>query len=217
MSSQVTLLLAEDHEIMRDALRSLLDEHGGYVVVAEAENGREAITLVAKEMPDVVVMDINLPELNGIEATRKLCEDYPDIRIIGLSVHERGRMVMEMMNAGAKGYLPKTSAAKELIEAIDAVMRGETYVSASVVSGMMEAMQSDAVSDDAFVKLTEREREVLQLLAEGYITKQVADKLDLSVPTVHTHRQHLMQKIRARGIADLVRYAIREGITTSNN
>ncbi|MBN2163659.1 MAG: response regulator transcription factor [Pontiellaceae bacterium] len=217
MEKQIKLLLAEDHEIMREALRSLLDEHDEYVVVAEAQNGREAIALAASTRPDVIVMDINLPELNGIEATRRLHEDFPNMHIIGLSVHEKGRMVMEMMNAGARGYLPKTSAARELIDAINTVMEGKVYVSSSVLSGLMDAQRMSSHPDDAFARLTEREREVLQLLAEGYATKEVADKLDLSVPTVHTHRQHLLQKLDARGVADLVRYAIREGITSTES
>lgn len=217
MENQIKLLLAEDHEVMREALRSLLDNDSEFIVVGEAKNGREALELVQSCVPDVVVMDVNLPELNGIEATRQLHEMYPHIKVIGLSVHEKGRVIMEMINAGAVGYLPKTSAARELIDAIKTVMKGNLYVSSSVLGGLMDAQRLAKNTESVFAKLTDREREVLQLLAEGYATKEVADKLNLSVPTVHTHRQHLMQKLNARGVADLVRYAIREGITTSES
>lgn len=215
MEKQIRLLLAEDHEVMREALRSLLENDPDFEVVGESRDGREALSLAISVEPDVVIMDINLPELNGIEATRRLHEVSPQIKVIALSVHEQGRMVMEMLNAGAVGYLPKTSAARELIDAIKTVMKGKLYVSSSVLGGLMDVQRLAGNPDSAFAKLTDREREVLQLLAEGYSTKEVADKLDLSVPTVHTHRQHLLQKLNARGVADLVRYAIREGITSS--
>lgn len=214
MDRQIRLLLAEDHEIMREALRSLLDSNDAFVVEGEARDGREALALAEALLPDVVVMDVNLPELNGIEATRQLHERFPQIRVIALSVHETGRMVMEMLNAGALGYLPKTSAARELIEAIESVMEGKLYVSPSLLGEVISIGQQAGNPFDAFTLLTDREREVLQLLAEGYATKEVADRLGLSVPTVHTHRQHLLKKLEARGLADLVRYAIREGITT---
>lgn len=215
MEKQIKLLLAEDHEVMREALRSLLDNNNGFVVVGEAKDGREALAMTEKTSPDVVVMDINLPELNGIEATRQLCERFPHIKVLGLSVHETGRMVAEMLDAGAMGYMPKTSAARELVDAIRTIVAGNMYVSPAVLGSLMQAQKAGAYVHSAFSKLTDREREVLQLLAEGYSTKEVADKLYLSVPTVHTHRQHIMQKLNARGVADLVRYAIREGIVTS--
>jgi len=214
MEKPIRLLLAEDHEVMREALRSLLDAQKGFDVVGEVRDGREALRLAASAAPDVVVMDINMPELNGIETTRQLVEAHPHLKVVGLSVHETGRMVMEMLDAGAAGYLPKTSASKELVAAIRAVVEGKTYVSPAVLGNLMDAQRLAQGSGSAFAKLTDREREVLQLLAEGHATKVVAEKLGLSVPTVHTHRQHLMQKLGARGVADLVRYAIREGITT---
>lgn len=215
MVKQIRLLLAEDHEVMREALRSLLDQNSEFVVVGEASDGRETLEMVEKTSPDIVVMDINLPELNGIEATRQIHERHPHIKVLGLSIHETGRMVAEMLDAGAVGYMPKTSAARELLDAIKVVMEGKTYVSPSVMAGLIDAQRAGMHNASAFALLTEREREVLQLLAEGYATKEVADKLDLSLPTVHTHRQHLMQKLNARGVADLVRYAIREGIIAS--
>lgn len=216
MSSKIRILLADDHEVMRSALRSLLDAQKDFLVVGEADNGREVMGLVDEAAPDVVVMDINMPELNGIEATRQLCARYPQIRVLGLSIHAKGRMVSEMLKAGARGYVPKISAASELLEAIHTVMAGKMYISPEVLDDFVESRNRDSSVGSAYTALTERERQVLQLLAEGYPTKEVADKLCLGVPTVHTHRQHLMQKLNARSIADLVRYAIREGIISTD-
>lgn len=218
MSKQIRILLAEDHAVMREALRSLLDANEEFVVVGEAENGREIVAVAEKTAPDVVVMDINMPELNGIEATRQLSARCPQVKVIGLSIHVKGRMVSEMLKAGALGYVPKSSAAHELLDAIRTVMKGKMYISPEVLEDLVEARTHAAsgVGESAFVKLTEREREVLQLLAEGDSTKEIADKLCLSVPTIHTHRQHIMQKLNARSVADLVRYAIREGIISTD-
>ena len=215
MDKQIRILLVEDHEVMRAALRSLLDSNEEFVVVGEADNGREMLALIEKAVPDVVVMDINMPELNGIEATRQLSNRFPHVKVLGLSIHVKGRMVSEMLKAGAVGYVPKTGAARELLDAIRTVMRGKVYISPEVLGDLVETRAHAASGEDAFMKLTDREREVLQLLAEGDSTKEIADKLCLSVPTVHTHRQHIMQKLNARSIADLVRYAIREGIISS--
>jgi DNA-binding NarL/FixJ family response regulator len=217
MNRPIRILLTEDHAVMRAALRSLLDANKEITVVGEADNGRQMMGLIESTAPDVVVMDINMPELNGIEATRQLCARNPHIKVLGLSLHVSGRMVSEMLNAGARGYVPKSSAAGELLEAIRTIMRGKMYVSPDVLEGLVEARTRMASGENAFAKLTEREREVLQLLAEGYPTKQVAELLCLSVPTTHTHRQHIMQKLNARSIVDLVRYAIREGIISSDS
>lgn len=216
MNRPIRILLVEDHAVMRAALRSLLDSNEEITVVGEASNGREMMGLIDKSTPDVVLMDVNMPELNGIEATRQLCAQNPDIKVLGLSLHVKGRMVSEMLNAGARGYVPKSSAASELLEAIHSVVAGKMYVSPEVLEDFVEAHSRSASLETAFTKLTEREREVLQLLAEGYPTKEVAQKLSLSIPTTHTHRQHLMQKLEARSIADLVRYAIREGIISTD-
>ena len=216
MDRKIRILLTEDHEVMRAALRSLLDAREEFAVVGEASNGREMMAIVEKAAPDVVVMDINMPELNGIEATRQLCARWPHIKVLGLSVHTKGRMVSELIKAGAQGYVPKSSAAQELLTAIRTVVKGKMYISPEVLGDLVETRSREASGESAFVKLTEREREVLQLLAEGSSTKEVADKLRLSVPTIHTHRQHIMQKLGARSIADLVRYAIREGIVSAD-
>ena len=185
--------------------------------MGEACNGRELLDLVNKGAPDVVVMDINMPELNGIETTRQLCARFPHVKIIGLSVHTNGRIVTEMLKAGAAGYVTKTSAAQELLIAIRAVMKGQVYVCPEVLGNVMGVRHhaSPGGEGGAFAKLTDREREVLQLLAEGDSTKEIADKLNLSVPTVHTHRQHIMQKTGTRSVVDLVHYAIREGLISA--
>jgi DNA-binding NarL/FixJ family response regulator len=201
---------------MRSALRLLLDSREQFVVVGEASTGRDVLGLIESTEPDVVVMDINMPELNGIEATRQLSASYPHVKVMGLSIHMKGRMVSEMLSAGARGYVSKNCAASELLEAIETVMTGKMYISPEVLGEFLESRNKADSNASAFTSLTEREREVLQLLAEGYPTKEVADKLCLGVPTVHTHRQHLMQKLNARTIADLVRYAIREGIISSD-
>lgn len=216
MDRPIRILLTEDHEVMRAALRSLLDSNPEFTVVGEAGNGREMMGLIGKTAPDVVVMDINMPELNGIDATRQLTAQFPHVKVLGLSIHVKGRMVSEILKAGALGYVPKSSAAAELIGAISTIMQGKMYVSPEVLGDLVEARTRAASGKDAFAKLTEREREVLQLLAEGHSTKEIADKLCLSVPTVHTHRQHLMRKVSARSVADLVRYAIREGIISAD-
>ncbi|WP_372795718.1 response regulator [Pontiella sp.] len=216
MDRAIRILLVDDHDVMRAALCSLLNAHDEFTVVGEVSSGREVCPAAEKTAPDVVVMDINIPELNGIDATRQLCTRFPHVKVIGLSVHMNGRMVSEMLAAGAMGYVPKSSAAQDLLSAIRTVMDGKMYISPDVLEDFVQA-RSDARPDGgAFVRLTEREREVLQLLAEGDSTKEVAEKLCLSVPTIHTHRQHMMEKLGARGIADLVRYAIREGIITSD-
>lgn len=214
MPNPVRILLAEDHAVMRAALRSLLDAREELTVVGEAGNGRDVINMVEKASPDLVIMDINMPELNGIEATRQLRVRFPHIKVLGLSVHAKGRMVSEILSAGAMGYIPKTSAARELLDAIRTVVKGKMYISPEVLGDLEETRSRIASGESAFAKLTEREREVLQLLAEGATAKEAAEKLCLSVPTIHTHRQHLMKKLNARNITDLVRYAIREGIIT---
>ena len=214
MDRPIRILLTEDHDVMRAALRSLLDACDDLTVVGEADNGREMMDMIEHTVPDVVVMDINMPELNGIDATRQLCQQHPHIHVLGLSIHEKGRMVSEMLNAGAKGYVPKSSAAQELLTAIRTVMDGKMYVSPDVLAALMETRARGSAGADAVPHMTAREREVLQLLAEGNSNKEIAAKLCLSIPTIHTHRQHMMQKIGARGTADLVRYAIREGIVS---
>jgi DNA-binding NarL/FixJ family response regulator len=211
-------MLVEDHTVMREALHSLLESKEDLLVVGEASSGREALSIAEQTAPDVIILDINIPELNGIDVTRQLTYRSPQARILGLSVHEKGRMVTEMIKAGASGYVPKSCASRELLDGIRTVASGKMYISPQVLGDVVESGMrppSDE-KDNIFSALSEREREVLQLIAEGHSTKEIGDVLCLSVPTIHTHRQNIMKKLKARSIADLVRYAIREGIVSSD-
>lgn len=216
MSAPIRIVLAEDHAIVREGLRSLLESQEGIAIVGEAEDGRQALQLIRQTSPDVVVMDINMPELNGIEATRQILTIHPDGKVIGLSVHVQAQFVSEMIRAGATGYVPKKSAARELLTAIHTVMAGNMYISPEVTEQVMErhVRRPPPQSATAFSKLTGREREVLQLLAEGKTVKETASILCLSVPTVHTHRQSIMRKLNHHSIAELTKYAIRQGLTS---
>jgi two-component system, NarL family, response regulator NreC len=213
---EIRIILADDHRIVRDGLRSLLERQPGFVVVGEAENGRAILRLVQEVAADVVVMDIGMPDLNGIDATRQLLSIASDVKVIGLSMHSHKRFVREMFRAGASGYLSKDSAFDELCRAVQVVMAGQVYLSPQVAGPILKDYVSQPSPDhaSAFDTLTPREREVLQLLAEGRSARQIAGHLNLSVKTVETHRQQLMTKLGIGNLADLVKYAIREGLTS---
>ena len=215
MNHKITVILADDHEILRQGLHSLLNKERDIHVVAEADTGHEAVVLTKKHKPDVVVMDISMPDLNGIEATRRILRDMPRTKIVALSMHSDRQFVERMMSAGASGYVLKQGALEELVNAIRIVLTGSTYLGKSVqnVSGKAHA-RSDEGSAVVASPLTEKEREVLQLVVEGYSSKQIALKLDASVKTVEKHRQHIMEKLDLWNVADLTKYAIREGITS---
>jgi DNA-binding NarL/FixJ family response regulator len=187
-------------------------------VVGEAGNGVDTVRLAKKLSPHVIIMDIGMPDLNGIEATRQIARDNTTSKIIALSVHSDQQYVAEMLRAGASGYLLKRSAAEELITAIRTVTAGRTYLSPDLVGGVVEKFvrqPATAKEPDAFSELTVREREVLQVIAEGKTTKGIADGLGVSVKTVETHRRNIMQKLDLHSIAELTKYAIRQGITTT--
>ena len=212
----IKVLLADDHKIVRDGLRTLLEKNPDIIVAGEAEDGREALQMAQKLLPDVVVMDIAMPDLNGIEATRQILADRSTVRIIALSMHSDKRFVSEMLKAGASAYLLKDCAFEELITAIRTVMKGKIYLSpeiAGVVIG--DYIKKDTKADSSvFSLLSDREREVLQLMAEGKTTREVASYLHVSVKTVETHRTNIMTKLDIHSIAELTKYAIREGLTT---
>jgi DNA-binding NarL/FixJ family response regulator len=212
----VKILLADDHQIMRDGLRSLIEQQHGMEVVAEAENGRAAVKLTRKFRPDVIVMDINMPDLNGIDATRQIVAEFPGTKVIAFSMHTDHQFVVGALKAGVSGYLQKDSAFEELERAIRTVISNQTYLSpkiaGDVVGGYVEKLVADESAAPA--SLTDREREVAQLYAEGHTTKQIADCLNLSVKTVETHRRHIMEKLNVTSIAELTKFAIREGLTT---
>jgi two-component system response regulator NreC len=214
MSTRV--LIADDHKIFREGLRALLEKQRGIEVVAEAKDGLEAVHFAQKLIPDVVIMDVAMPEKNGMEATRETLEVLPKTKVIALSMHSDRRFVLQMLKAGAVGYLLKDSAFEELAAAIQAVVSGQTYLSPKITDVVIkEYLHSQARSEaSVFTILTHREREVLQLLAEGKSTKEIAATLHVSVKTIETHRQQVMDKLDIHSVAELTKYAIREGLTS---
>lgn len=215
--SKITVLLAEDHTIVRKGLRSLLESRADIKVVGEAENGREAIDRVEELRPDVVVMDIGMPGLNGLEATRRIKKRFGDIQVLVLTVHTGEEYILQILRAGASGYLVKQAAPAELISAIQAVHRGEAFLSPSISKKVLEdyVQRTGATAQrDGFERLTDREREVLQLIAEAYSTREIAEQLHISIKTAETHRAHLMEKLSLHSTAELTRYAIRKGVVT---
>ncbi|MGB2824866.1 MAG: response regulator transcription factor [Phycisphaerae bacterium] len=212
----IRVLVADDHELMREGLISMLAGEADFEVVGEAGNGRRAVELAGKLAPDVVVLDITMPDLNGVEAARIIHSRLPKAKIVALSMHQEHRLVMDMMKAGASGYLPKSSAFEELGRAIRCVSSGKMYLSPTVTAPVLGDLlkHMEAAKDPPGPVLTGREREVLQLIAEGKGTKQIAAGLHVSVNTVTRHRQHIMDKLEIRGVAELTKYAIREGISS---
>ncbi len=212
---KATILLADDHHIIRDGLRPLLEKERGLQVVGEAENGRQAVDLARELKPDVIIMDISMPDLNGIEATRQILAENPAVKIVALSVHAEEQYVAQMIRAGASGYLPKSCAFKELATAIQTVLENRRYLSPQIVDAVVEYLQRTEGKDDGTAeKLTSREREVLQLLAEGKKTKDIAAQLHVSERTVESHRQSIMQKLDMHSLAELTKYAISHGLTS---
>lgn len=211
------VVLADDHQVIREGLRNLIDEQDNMEVIAEASNGREAIDLCDEHNPDVVVMDVAMPDLNGIEATRQIVSDCPNTKVLALSMHADKHYAAGMLGAGAVGYVLKDCAFDELAEAIRQVAGGGSYLSAEiegvVLRDYVERLSGEG-GESAFSVLTDREREVLQLVAEGHTTKQIAEDLHVSVKTVESHRQNIMDKLEIRSIAELTKYAIREGLTS---
>jgi len=213
----IRVLIADDHKIMLAGLRSLLEKQTDIEVVAEAENGRKAVQLAIENKPDVVVMDVSMPDLNGIEATKQIVEGLTDTRVIALSMHSDKRFVMGMLRVGASGYLLKDCASQELANAIHQVAEGKKYLSPEITGVVIDDyVLGGPLGDDTTVSsvLSAREREVLQLIAEGWSTKQIASHLYVSIKTIETHRRQIMRKLGLHSIADLTKYAIREGLTS---
>ncbi len=210
------ILIADDHQIVRQGLRTLLEKEPDLQVVAEAEDGRATVRLVRDLTPDVVIMDVAMPDMNGIEATRQITTEFPKIKVIALSMYADRRFVVNMLKAGASGYLLKECAFEELIRAIRLVLTNKTYLSPGVTDIVVKDYMQGAPPPEAsvFSVLTPREREVLQLMAEGKSTTQIADSLHVSVKTIETHRQQVMHKLNIHSVAELTKYAIREGLTT---
>jgi DNA-binding NarL/FixJ family response regulator len=207
---RIRILLADDHAVVRQGFRMILSAHSDLEIVGEAGNGREAVELAATLRPDVVVMDVAMPELNGIEATRRLTADNPHTRVVALSMHKDSVYVREILRAGARGYLLKDSVAADLVSAVRAVASGEGYLSPQVSNAVLDDYRRHVTNP--IDMLTSREREVLQMLAEGKTNKEIAGVLNLSAYTVEAHRGRIMEKLNVHTIADLVRFAVRNGL-----
>jgi two-component system response regulator NreC len=212
----IKILLADDHNLIREGLRTLISDERNMSVIAEAEEGRTAVQLAAKLSPNVVIMDISMPGLNGIEATRQILAKSPEPKIIALSMHMERRMILEMLNAGASGYLLKDCAFGEVIRAIETVMSNCTYLSPKIADIIVKDYIHRIPTNDlsSLTLLSPREREVLQLLAEGRKTRDIASLLHVSGKTVDTYRTQIMEKLGIHSIAELTKYAIREGLTS---
>jgi two-component system response regulator NreC len=212
----IRIVLCDDHQIIREGLRSLLDKQTDMQVVGEGINGNEAIKLAAAHKPDVIVMDVAMPDLNGIAATRRLREEQPKLKILALSMHSDRRFVTGMLEAGASGYLLKDCAFSELANAIRTVSTGGLYISPRIAGSVLQefARHAKPTHKPQKIELTSREEEILQLIAEGRSTKDIAASLHVSVKTVETHRTHIMQKLGVHNVAALTKYAIREGFTS---
>jgi len=208
-------MLADDHQMVCEGLAALLDRESGLQVIAQVRNGLEAVSAAHQLRPNVVVMDLMMPGLNGIEATRQIVRGVPSTRVLCLSAHVERHLVKAMLDAGASGYVLKDCAFDELAAAVRAVAGGRAYLSPAVASLVVEEYRAGrtAPRDSAMDRLTERERQIVQLLAEGHSTKQIAARLNVSAKTVATHREHVMGKLHLGSVAELTKFAVREGLT----
>jgi two-component system, NarL family, response regulator NreC len=214
------IILVDDHTIMREGLRSLLERKSSYQVIAEARTGARALELTRELKPDLVIMDISMPDMTGIEATEIIKEELPGIKILALSVHSDRRFILRMFQAGASAYLRKDCASEELIIAIETVLKDRRYLSPAitddVLSELLSRRMAATTEKGAIGHLTLRERTVLKQLAEGRSSKEIATDMNLSVKTVESHRQHIMEKLGLHTVAELTKFAIREGLTELN-
>jgi DNA-binding NarL/FixJ family response regulator len=216
MNRPIRIILADDHQIVRQGLRILLEAETDMKIVAEADNGRKVLKLAQELLPDVIIMDLSMPELNGIEATRQILSGAPEVKVIALSMHSDSLFVLNMIKSGASGYLLKDCALEELVKAIRAVVDDKTYLSPGVSDIVIRDFVTgwQTTNSSAFSVLSPREREVLQLMAEGRTTNQIADGLCVSVKTVESHRKQVMTKLGINSVAELTKYAIRQGLTS---
>jgi DNA-binding NarL/FixJ family response regulator len=212
------ILLADDHEVVRAGLRALLEEQAGWEVVGEAIDGREAVDKASKLKPDVVVIDIAMPSLNGLEAVRQIIKAVPHTKVLVLTMYDSDPLIQQVLQAGARGYLLKSDAGRDLVSAIDALRRNKTFftpkVSQMVLEGYLDKSprEKEVEGEPESLRLTSRQREIVQLLAEGKSSKEVAAVLGLSVKTAETHRANIMRKLDCHSVTELVRYAIRNHI-----
>jgi len=217
----IKVLLAEDHIMVRAGIHLIIQEMEGFEVVGEADDGQQALELVARLKPNIVVMDIGLPRLNGLEATERIRRDFPETSVAILSMHANEQYVKRALQAGASAYLLKKSAVSELALAFSAILRGERYLSPPVADLLVNKLLNPSAEDDTATmgieNLTTREREIMQLIAEGYTNSEIAEQLHLSVHTVRTHRGNLMQKLNLHSQGDVLRYAIQTGLIQSGD
>lgn len=215
--STIKIVLADDHRIVREGLRALLRQQPDFELVGEAEDGLAAVKLARTLQPDVVVTDISMPGLNGVEAVRRIHLEEPGVKVLCLSVHDETAMVLSVIDAGAAGYVLKDASFEELVRAIRQVMTHRIYLSPALVGIFVEKYRTRESPEPLAVAaspLTAREREVVQLFSEGYSSNEIAARLNVSAKTVASHREHILAKLRIRSIAELTRYAIREGLTS---
>ena len=211
----IRILLADDHIVIRDGIRALLEKHSDFEVTAVASDGRETLEMIRELEIDVVVMDISMPHMSGIEAAQQIKKLSPEVKVLALSVHTDNELVARMIEAGASGYLPKSCEIDELIDAIQIIMNNRTYLSPSVVDSVFKFIQKEPSQTGAPPStLTPRERDVLQLVAGGKTTKEMASLLCIGESTVESHRQNIMKKLDMHSIAELTKYAIRHGLTS---
>jgi len=212
----ITILLAEDHNLIREGISGLLDKQADMQVVGQAENGRMAIRLAQELVPQVVLMDISMPDMNGIEATRRITRESANVRVLALSMYSDSHFVEEMFKAGASGYVHKSSDSDELLRGVRAVAQGRKFLGKGIVDIVVDRFVRDRLdeADSGSSALSSREQEVLQLVTEGKSTKEIAKTLDITVKTADAHRQRIMSKLDIHSVAELTKYAIREGITS---
>ena len=213
---KIRILLADDHRLMREGIRALLDKQPDMEVVGEAENGLMTLQMAKKISPEIILMDVTMPQMSGIDATSQIKGEFPDIRVVGLSIHSDRQFVLGMLKAGASGYLLKDCSPDELIQAIHTVVANKIYLSPGIAGILLSDFVNSAHYSDSsvFATLTQRECEVLQLISEGKTTREIAYSLYISVKTVETHRMRIMDKLNTHSIAGLTKYAIREGLTS---
>lgn len=212
----IKIVLCDDHQIIREGLRALLEKQDDMTVVGEGVNGLDAIRLAREKKPDIMVLDVGMPEMNGIGAARRIFEECKKIKILALSMHSDHHFVTEMLEAGASGYMLKDSAFAELASAIRTIISGGLFLSPRIAGNVLQQFNQRANprrKSNLKVELSQRESEILQMIAEGKSSKDIAQTINISIKTVETHRQHLMQKIGAHNVASLTKYAIREGLT----
>jgi DNA-binding NarL/FixJ family response regulator len=211
---KIRLMLVDDHQLVREALRAILEKEKTLEVVAEAGGGEDAVREVVRARPDVVLMDVSMRDLSGVEATRRIRADAPSARVLALSGYSDARYVSSMLRAGACGYMLKANAYEELRRAVHAVAAGKTYLCSEVAEDVVESLRRSSGEVSVYERVAPREREVLQRLAEGMSSPEIAQNLGVSTSTVETHRRNLMRKLDLHSVAELTKYAVREGLTT---